>query len=184
MIRLNSCSLKSRNYWCVKKFEPKFGIRSRSRGRGAQPGTDRVFVGKQSLVFMIRVVRRGPGESRIPRLKSISIVGKLTFASHLTWYKAHQETYYLQTFARECEVLAAHLEYEGWGGGGGDGEGRGPGAGGQVHPGDGGHHDVSGDQVRRARAARIRSEPAIKQKLNLYFTDQYLCMRVSQGGSS
>ena len=75
-------------------------------------------------------------------------------------------------------MLAAHLEYEGRGGGGGDGEGRGPRAGGQVHPGDGGHHDVSGDQVCRARAARIRSEPAIKQKLDLYSTSifMYACL--------
>ena len=44
-------------------------------------------------------------------------------------------------------LCATHLEDEGRGGGGGDGEGRGPGAGGQVHPGDGRHHDVSDDQV-------------------------------------
>ena len=81
-------------------------------------------------------------------------------------------------------LCATHLEDEGRGGGGGDGEGRGPGAGGQVHPGDGRHHDVSGDQVCGAQAARIRSESAIKQKLDLYIPHQYLCMRVSQGGSS
>ena len=81
-------------------------------------------------------------------------------------------------------LCATHLEDEGRGGRGGDGEGRGPGAGGQVHPGDGRHHDVSGDQVCGAQAARIRSESAIKQKLDLYSAHQYLCMRVSQGGSS
>ena len=81
-------------------------------------------------------------------------------------------------------MLAAHLEYEGRGGGGGDGEGRGPRAGGQVHPGDGGHHDVSGDQVCRARAARIKSEPAIKTEIRFIFhINIYVCVS-RKGGSS
>ena len=68
--------------------------------------------------------------------------------------------------------MRSHLEDEGRRGGGGDGGPGGPGAGGQVHPGDGGHHE---SQELGARAARIRSQPAIKtEKSDLCSTSIFM----------
>ena len=90
---------------------------------------------------------------------------------------------------------ASYLEYEGGRRGGGDGLLRpGPGAGGNTQPRygghvsrspGGGHQDMSPDQQPGvARAARITSQPAIKDKVRFVHgvhINIYVAMQITQG---